>query len=61
MGEHSKDGSVSGDAPFDGLNDDQKPGREANGNVGGKGSETHPSELAEGLNDPEECEVEEED
>jgi hypothetical protein len=29
------------------------------GNVGGEGSDTHPSELAEDLNQDEECEVEE--
>ena len=46
----------NGDAPFDGPNDDQKRGREGIGNVGGKGSDTHPSELAEGLNNPETCE-----
>jgi hypothetical protein len=28
MGEHSKEGSVAGDAPFDGENDDEKPGRQ---------------------------------
>lgn len=35
--------------------------RDGIGNVEGKGSETHPSELAEGLNGTETCEVEEED
>lgn len=46
LGEHSRDGGAAGDHPFD---DDDKPGREGIRNVGGKGSETHPSDLAEGL------------
>ena len=54
MGKHSSDpipdGEKDHDTPRDGI-----------GNVGGKGSETHPSELAEDLNGDEECEVEEED
>lgn len=49
MGDHSREGSVAGDAPFDGSNDDEKPGREGIGNVGGQGSETHPSDLADAL------------
>jgi hypothetical protein len=48
MGEHSREGSVAGDAPFD---SDGEPGRQGIGNVGGEGSETHPSELAEALNE----------
>ncbi len=52
MGEPSSDpipnGEKDHDTPRDGI-----------GNVGGKGSETHPIELAEVLNDPKECEVEE--
>ena len=58
MGEHSKEGGAAGDAPFDGTGEDG-PGREGIGNVGGEGSDTHPSELAEDLNQDEECEVEE--
>lgn len=46
LGEHSKDGGVAGDHPFD---EDDKPGREGIGNVGGQGSDTHPSDLAEAL------------
>ncbi|HEX5673099.1 MAG TPA: hypothetical protein VFX75_02740 [Nitrososphaeraceae archaeon] len=57
MGDHSKAGSVAGEPPFDsdGEGDDDKPGRQGIGNVGGEGSETHPSELAEGLNQGETC------
>lgn len=50
MGEHSREGSVAGDAPFDGTEEEPNdPGREGIGNVGGKGSETHPSDLADAL------------
>lgn len=47
LGEHSRDGSNDvRDHPYDG---DGKAGREGIGNVGGKGSETHPSDLAGAL------------
>ena len=59
MGEHSREGSVAGDAPFDGEDDTEDPGREGIGNVGGEGSETHPSDLAGALGG--DCDVEEED
>jgi hypothetical protein len=39
-------GGAAGDHPYDG---DNEPGRDGIGNVGGKGSETHPSDLAEAL------------
>jgi hypothetical protein len=60
MGEHSREGGVAGDAPFDGTEEEPNdPGREGIGNVGGEGSETHPSDLADALGG--DCDVEEED
>ena len=50
MGEHSKEGSVAGDAPFNGENDDEKPGRQGIGNVGDEEeTNVHPSNLAKAL------------
>lgn len=50
MGGDSREGSVAGDAPFDGTEEEPNdPGREGIGNVGGEGSETHPSDLAGAL------------
>ncbi len=41
MGEHSKEGSVAGDAPFDGTEADPNDlGREGIGNVGGSSKRT---------------------
>lgn len=42
--------ALRGDAPFDGTEEEPNdPGREGIGNVGGEGSETHPSDLAGAL------------
>jgi len=67
MGEHSKEGSNAGDAPFDKnplTGDPDKPGRSGIGNVDedldlGLDSK-HPSDLAEALNTGD-CETEDEE
>ena len=67
MGEHSKEGSFAGDAPFDSdgpEGDDDKEGRSGIGNVGEDLDVTpgskHPSDLAEALNTGD-CETEDEE
>lgn len=61
MGEHSKEGSVAGDAPFDSDGpevDEDKPGRQGIGNVGDdEENNIHPSDLADALGG--ECDEEE--
>jgi hypothetical protein len=54
MGEHSKEGSVSGSHPFDSdgpEGDEDKPGRQGIGNVGGgePPDQVHPSDVAGAL------------
>ena len=64
MGEHSKEGSVSGSHPFDSdgpEGDEDKPGRQGIGNVGGgePPDQVHPSDVAGALGG--DCDVEEEE
>jgi len=52
MGEHSREGSVAGEHPFDGTEEEPNdPGREGIGNVGGGEApdKTHPSDVAGAL------------
>jgi hypothetical protein len=46
IGDHSRAGGAAGEPPFDGDNDDEKPGRQGIGNVGDSDDNNlHPNDL----------------